>query len=125
MEFIIIIGGVVILVLILNLRSRVQKLEQLIQTKTPERAPELNYQTQPKQLETQQPLAAAPTQITPTSFDKFVEWLKEDWLLKLGAMLLLIGFGWLTTYAFLNNWIGPMGRIALGIIAGSLFILLG
>lgn len=40
-------------------------------------------------------------------------------------MLLLIGFGWLTTYAFLNNWIGPMGRIALGIIAGSLFILLG
>ncbi|TSC69428.1 MAG: Uncharacterized protein G01um101470_1052, partial [Parcubacteria group bacterium Gr01-1014_70] len=66
-----------------------------------------------------------PVQTGPTSFDTFVEWLKEDWLLKLGALLLLIGFGWLTTYAFLNNWIGPMGRIALGIIAGVLFLLLG
>lgn len=61
----------------------------------------------------------------PTTSEKFVAWLKEDWLMKLGAMLLLIGFGWLTTYAFLNNWIGPMGRITLGIIAGALFILLG
>lgn len=66
-----------------------------------------------------------PTQTGPTLSDKFIEWLKEDWLLKLGALLLLIGFGWLTTYAFLNNWIGPMGRIALGIVAGVLFILLG
>jgi uncharacterized membrane protein len=57
--------------------------------------------------------------------DKFVEWLKDDWLLKLGALFLLIGFGWLTTYAFLNNWIGPMGRIALGIVAGSLFLMFG
>lgn len=61
----------------------------------------------------------------PTTSEKFAAWLKEDWLMKLGALLLLIGFGWLTTYAFLNNWIGPMGRITLGIIAGALFILLG
>ncbi|MDP2951425.1 MAG: DUF2339 domain-containing protein, partial [bacterium] len=57
--------------------------------------------------------------------DKLVAWLKEDWLLKLGALLLLIGFGWLATYAFLNNWIGPMGRIVLGIVAGACFLLLG
>ena len=69
--------------------------------------------------------AAAPETVRPTLSDKFIEWMKEDWLLKLGALLLLIGFGWLTTYAFLNNWIGPMGRIALGIIAGALFILFG
>ncbi|MBI5732844.1 DUF2339 domain-containing protein, partial [Candidatus Jorgensenbacteria bacterium] len=56
---------------------------------------------------------------------KFVNWLKDDWLLKLGALLLLIGFGWLATYAFLNNWIGPMGRIVLGILAGVFFLLLG
>ena len=61
----------------------------------------------------------------PTSSHTFVAWLKEDWLLKLGVLLLLIGFGWLTTYAFLNNWIGPMGRIAIGIVAGALFLLLG
>jgi uncharacterized membrane protein len=56
---------------------------------------------------------------------KFGNWLKEDWLLKLGALILLMGFGWLASYAFLNNWIGPMGRIVLGIVAGVLFLILG
>ncbi|MBU0722843.1 DUF2339 domain-containing protein [Patescibacteria group bacterium] len=67
----------------------------------------------------------AQMQIEPTWFTDLGKWLKEDWLLKLGALFLLIGFGWLTTYAFMNNWIGPMGRIAIGIIAGALIMLLG
>lgn len=68
----------------------------------------------------------SPPELTgPTIFERFFSWLKEDWLMKIGAILLLIGFGWLTTYAFLNNWIGPMGRIALGIVAGVIFIILG
>src|SRR3989338_6391752 len=57
--------------------------------------------------------------------NKFVNWIKEDWLMKLGALLLLVGFGWFATYAFLNNWIGPMGRIAMGIVAGTLILILG
>ena len=69
--------------------------------------------------------STALTQAEQNWFDKFTDWLKEDWLLKLGALLLLIGFGWFTTYAFLNNWIGPMGRIALGIVAGVFFLLIG
>lgn len=68
---------------------------------------------------------ALATQTEPTFSDKLAEWLKKDLLLKFGALLLLIGFGWLTTYAFLNNWIGPMGRITLGITAGSFFIMFG
>ena len=52
-------------------------------------------------------------------------WVKEDWLLKLGALLLLIGFAWFATYAFLNNWIGPVGRIVLGVTAGALIMILG
>lgn len=66
-----------------------------------------------------------PVSADPGWFDRFVDWVKEDWLMKLGALLLLIGFGWLASYAFLNNWIGPMGRIALGIIAGASILLLG
>jgi len=45
----------------------------------------------------------------------------------LGAIILLIGFAWLATYAFADfahSWIGPKGRI-LGIAAGVLFIILG
>lgn len=52
-------------------------------------------------------------------------WLKTDWPMKAGAFLVLLGFGWLTTYAFMNNWIGPMGRILLGITSGVLILLLG
>jgi hypothetical protein len=57
--------------------------------------------------------------------EKLIVWLKEDWLLKLGALLLLMGFGWLTTYAFLHNWIGPQGRIALGLFAGTSILAFG
>jgi len=176
MEFLTFIGGIVIMVLVLNLRGRVQKLEQMIKSGVPQQTLTPSYQppSQPsipqsaipgtlldyikQQLKSGVPreeirnsLAANGWQVSdiekafnsiissaqisqpavvsvqtwPTLSEKFVEWLKEDWLLKLGAMLLLIGFGWLTTYAFLNNWIGPMGRIALGIVAGAAFILLG
>lgn len=57
--------------------------------------------------------------------DKFVEWLKDDWMLKLGGLLLLIGFGWFTTYAFMNDWVGPNGRIMIGLLAGVLVLALG
>ncbi|MCS7092636.1 MAG: DUF2339 domain-containing protein [Patescibacteria group bacterium] len=57
--------------------------------------------------------------------NKFTQWLKEDWLLKLGSLLILIGFGWFVSYAFLNNWIGPMGRITFGVLVGSALLLFG
>lgn len=52
------------------------------------------------------------------SFLRFVDWMKEDFLMKLGAAFLILALGWFVTYAFANNWIGPMGRIALGILVG-------
>lgn len=57
--------------------------------------------------------------------DALVAWAQEDWLMKLGALLLLLGFGWLGTYAFLRNWVGPVGRITLGMLAGGGFLALG
>ncbi len=132
MEFIIFTGFVVILILLSNLRGRVWKLEQLAQRNLVQNTAEVNHQTQTNQTVAEPIPANNVTQTVAvnsgtgtTWIDDFTDWAKEDWLLKLGALLLIIGFGWLTTYAFLNNWIGPMGRITLGIIAGSLFILLG
>ncbi len=52
-------------------------------------------------------------------------WLKEDWLMKLGAFLFIIGFGWFVSYAFANNWIGPVGRIGLGIFGGTAIMAFG
>jgi len=42
--------------------------------------------------------------------------------MKLGAALLIIGLVWFVTYAFANNWIGPAGRITLGIMVGILIL---
>lgn len=80
--------------------------------------------------ETGTPVLAAETVYSNTGSnntvgDKFVSWLKDDWMLKLGGFLLLIGLGWFTTYAFMNNWIGELGRITLGIFAGVLVMVLG
>lgn len=55
----------------------------------------------------------------------FIEWVKVDWLLKLGALLIFIGFGWFVSYAFANNWIGPVGRITLGLVAGAALLVFG
>lgn len=61
----------------------------------------------------------------PSLMDKFIEWCKTDWLMKLGAFLLLLALGWFITYAFVNNWIGPMGRITLGILFGTVIMIMG
>lgn len=60
-----------------------------------------------------------------TASNAFADWLKEDWMLKLGGLLLLIGLGWFTTYAFMNNWIGEIGQITLGILLGVIVLAFG
>ncbi len=62
---------------------------------------------------------------TPTFIDHFIQWCKNDWLMKLGALLLLLALGWFVTYAFANNWIGPIGRITIGTIVGAIIMQIG
>jgi len=55
----------------------------------------------------------------------FIYWAKQDFLVKVGALLLLIAVGWFVSYAFINNWIGPVGRITLGLVAGAGVLMFG
>ena len=55
----------------------------------------------------------------------FVNWFKDNWMLKLGVLLILAGFGWFMSYAFIHNWIGPVGRVVLGFVAGTGLTLFG
>jgi hypothetical protein len=48
--------------------------------------------------------------------DAFIAWLKEDWLLKLGGTLVLVGILFLLSVAFTH--IGPQGKIMLGYFIG-------
>lgn len=70
-------------------------------------------------------IASAKQTLEPTSGDVLLKWLSEDWLMKMGALLVIIGVGWFVTYAFMHNWIGPAGRITIGLLFGLVVMLLG
>ncbi len=47
------------------------------------------------------------------------EWLVGgNWLARIGIVALIIGIGFFLKLAFDNDWIGEMGRVALGLVAG-------
>ena len=54
---------------------------------------------------------------------EFVAWLKEDWLLKLGGTLVLVGILFLLSVAFTQ--IGPQGKIMLGYFIGACLMVFG
>lgn len=57
--------------------------------------------------------------------DQISIWFKENLILKIGVLMILAGFGWFVSYAFAHNWIGPVGRITLGVLVGSLITIFG
>lgn len=46
----------------------------------------------------------------------------SQWLNRIGIVAVLFGVSYFLKYAFENNWIGPAGRIAIGLIAGIAII---
>jgi uncharacterized membrane protein len=49
------------------------------------------------------------------------EWeqiLGGSWLARIGVLALVIGIGFFLKFAFDNNWLGPTGRVILGVIVG-------
>jgi uncharacterized membrane protein len=42
----------------------------------------------------------------------------QYWLNRIGIVAMLVGVSYFLKYAFENNWIGPGGRIAIGLLAG-------
>jgi uncharacterized membrane protein len=132
-EVLLIILLVVLFIKISNLKSRVTGIEKYLNSN---RATDSSavVQSAPQTAEADINLTTTDSQNTNSSLndenvvtqgDKFIEWLKDDWMLKLGGLLLLIGFGWFTTYAFMNDWVGPNGRIIIGLLAGVLVLALG
>jgi uncharacterized membrane protein len=55
----------------------------------------------------------------------FSDWLRVDWPMKVGALFLILAVGWFVTYAFVHDWIGPVGRVALGIAFGCALLVFG
>lgn len=129
------LGLILAFYLITRLSTRVHDLERQLKTNIRPVQPQQAVSTAPSIAVAQSPHISAPlpqpsATTAPgspevTAGSVFIAWLKEDWLLKMGALLLLMGVGWFITYAFIHNWIGPAGRIAIGVALGLLVMLLG
>ncbi len=52
-------------------------------------------------------------------------WLGLTWLNRLGVVTLVLGVAFLFKYAVDNEWIGPGGRVALGLLAGLAAVVTG
>jgi uncharacterized membrane protein len=43
----------------------------------------------------------------------------SQWFNRIGILAILIGVAWFLKFAFDNHWIGPLGRVLIGLIAGA------
>ncbi|MCU1277064.1 MAG: uncharacterized protein JWM53_610, partial [bacterium] len=77
----------------------------------------------PVAVEPPPPVAAAPPPPAPvapaTPASSLEEKIALVWFTRIGAAILLLGVAWFFKYAVDNNWIGPLGRVALGALAGA------
>lgn len=70
------------------------------------------------------PSEAVPHDSGTDPVSRFIAWVQKDFMMKVGAFLLLCALGWFVSYAFLNNWIGETGRIVLGLLLGVSILVL-
>lgn len=120
--------GLIAFVLVIYQMTQLSSLRTEVEALKKSRA--LSPQTAPETSQTHSAQAATSTvpqqqpAIQPPQDSAFVKWLKEDWLVKLGALLLFLGIGWfIPVVAF--QVIGPVGRILLGLLFGVSMLVLG
>jgi hypothetical protein len=142
-EFLFFIGFVLfigVFVLIHRLSKRMTYMERYLQNVTkqfgqmtqtapvssvPEKnREELEIQQLLEQQSSATPMPQEPV-YAPAKESAFGAWLKRDWLMKLGALFIILGLAWFVNYAIAEGWIGPMGRITLGLVVGALVLVLG
>ena len=105
------------------IEERLTRLERRVeahawQAKTPASA-----QPAPRILQTPRvaPEPLPMSSLAPSSIDA-ESFLGGRVLLATGAFVLLLGVGFFIKYAFDNGWVGPIGRVAIGLIGGITFV---
>ena len=109
-----------------NSRQRVERIERRLNVVAPE-APAVQVSV------LQAPQASQPSVPPPPSISSRVAELQprpgtdqadlesrigSHWLNRIGIAAVLIGVSYFLKYAFDNNWIGPAGRVTIGLLAG-------
>jgi uncharacterized membrane protein len=57
--------------------------------------------------------------ITPTDSRSLESRIGSQWFNRVGILAVLIGMAWFLELAIDNHWIGPLGRVIIGLIAGA------
>jgi len=124
--------------LIADLTRRVYELERALETRgiaSPEPSGKpVPSAPLPYAQRTNAPLAPLPplpripprvsTTLEPAPPDRDLESrIGSQWLNRIGITAVLIGISYFLKFAFDNNWIGPAGRVAIGLIAGIALVL--
>ncbi|MEK9178043.1 MAG: DUF2339 domain-containing protein, partial [Patescibacteria group bacterium] len=121
MIFLEIVAIIVIAIIILNHNSRITKLEKsssIVSAVKPA----------PNQSVESTPLVTKPVVLNPvqeTIVKKNSEEVSGRMLGKIGITAVIIGISFFLKYAFDNNWVGPAGRVMIGIIIGVALLGLG
>jgi uncharacterized membrane protein len=126
-----------------ELTSRVHRLEKLLRVAPAETPLPRSPQSEPVRIpavqEQQHPssISATPAFPAPSSVsDREPHWsssrmgssdlesrIGSHWLNRIGIAAVLIGVSYFLKYAFDSGWIGPTGRVAIGLIAGIAVVL--
>lgn len=61
-------------------------------------------------------------QTSPTPPHSLESRIGSQWFNRVGILAMLIGAAWFLKLAFDNHWIGPLGRILIGLLAGAALI---
>jgi uncharacterized membrane protein len=79
----------------------------------------------PQGIEFSQPQPSSSYQSNTPQQNNLEENIGGKWFARIGIMALVLGISFFLKYAFDNNWIGPIGRVAIGIISGVILLGLG
>src|SRR5213082_1172247 len=117
-----------------ELTTRVYRMEQRLQMAAPALAPSAPVRAEPAtavgspvsaQRQAPPPLMPPRPAIAATAKAQ-PDWesrIGSHWLNRIGIAALLIGVSYFLKFAFDNNWIGPAGRISIGLLAGTAVVL--
>jgi uncharacterized membrane protein len=118
LTFIFLVLPIILIFYLVSLSSRLKKLEE--KTIKPEVKKEIKREIVSENILEEKIVTTIQPEIKsePATEFGFLKWLTEDWIMKLGALLLLFGFGFLVSYAFIYDLISPAGRIVFGLLLG-------
>lgn len=64
-------------------------------------------------------------ELNPSFFERYPDlekFIGENLVNKIGIAILVLAIGFFVKYAIDNNWVGPMGRVGIGVVCGGILI---